>query len=163
LGFIKPPIIQNINFKENHPDLTCTRKFENKYITTKMLQVPPPEVVVKPTPPVFHADGSPVISDLEKQQTEKEPANTSKTSAFKSLGWLDRFLALWIFLAMAIGIILGNFVPNTGPALQKGTFVGVSVPIGKCIFASPAESHTNVGPSCWSFGHDVSDSLQSQI
>ncbi|PYI02301.1 putative arsenite efflux transporter [Aspergillus sclerotiicarbonarius CBS 121057] len=30
---------------------------------------------------------------------------------------------------MAIGIILGNFVPSTGPALQKGTFVGVSVPI----------------------------------
>ncbi|KAL1953385.1 hypothetical protein VTO42DRAFT_2956 [Malbranchea cinnamomea] len=30
---------------------------------------------------------------------------------------------------MAIGIILGNFVSNTGPALQKGTFVGVSIPI----------------------------------
>ena len=32
---------------------------------------------------------------------------------------------------MAVGIILGNFVPNTGPALQKGRFVGVSVPIGE--------------------------------
>jgi ACR3 family arsenite transporter len=32
---------------------------------------------------------------------------------------------------MEIGIILGNFVPNTGPVLQKGKFVGVSVPIGK--------------------------------
>ncbi|KIM95587.1 hypothetical protein OIDMADRAFT_133568 [Oidiodendron maius Zn] len=53
----------------------------------------------------------------------------SKVSAFKSLGLLDRFLAVWIFLAMAIGIILGNFVPNTGPALQKGKFVGVSIPI----------------------------------
>jgi len=31
---------------------------------------------------------------------------------------------------MAVGIILGNFVPNTGPALQKGKFVGVSMPIG---------------------------------
>jgi ACR3 family arsenite transporter len=49
---------------------------------------------------------------------------------FASLGLLDRFLAVWIFLAMAIGIILGNFVPSTGPALQKGKFVGVSVPIG---------------------------------
>jgi len=54
-----------------------------------------------------------------------------KISAFKNLGLLDRFLAVWIFLAMAIGIILGNFVPSTGPALQKGKFVGVSVPIGK--------------------------------
>lgn len=49
---------------------------------------------------------------------------------FSSLGLLDRFLAVWIFLAMAIGIILGNFVPSTGPALQRGKFVGVSVPIG---------------------------------
>lgn len=32
---------------------------------------------------------------------------------------------------MAIGIILGNFVPNTGPALQRGQFVGVSIPIGE--------------------------------
>ncbi|KAI9844948.1 MAG: hypothetical protein M1838_001954 [Thelocarpon superellum] len=30
---------------------------------------------------------------------------------------------------MALGILLGNFVPNTGPALQKGQFVGVSAPI----------------------------------
>ena len=56
-----------------------------------------------------------------------------KVSAFKSLGLLDRFLALWILLAMAIGIILGNFVPNTGPALQKGKFVGVSIPIGELL------------------------------
>ena len=32
-----------------------------------------------------------------------------------------------------IGIILGNFVPNTGPALQKGKFVGVSVLIDEYI------------------------------
>lgn len=50
-------------------------------------------------------------------------------SAFASLGLLDRFLAVWIFLAMAVGIILGNFVPSMSPALEKGKFVGVSVPI----------------------------------
>lgn len=32
---------------------------------------------------------------------------------------------------MLIGILLGNFVPSVGPALQRGKFVGVSVPIGK--------------------------------
>jgi ACR3 family arsenite transporter len=53
------------------------------------------------------------------------------TPALKKLGWIDRLLAVWIILAMAVGLILGNFVPNTGPALQKGNFVGVSVPIGK--------------------------------
>ena len=32
---------------------------------------------------------------------------------------------------MAIGIVLGNLVPSTGPELQKGQFIGVSVPIGR--------------------------------
>lgn len=68
-------------------------------------------------------------SDPEKQ--EDEQPLTENVSAFKSLGWLDRFLALWILLAIIIGILLGNFVPSTGPVLQKGKFVGVSAPIGK--------------------------------
>ncbi|KAK2058950.1 arsenical-resistance protein [Colletotrichum caudatum] len=75
------------------------------------------------------ASGS-VDQDVERQQNpETDEAQVS--SVFKSLGILDRLLALWIFLAMLIGILLGNFVPNAGPALQQGKFVGVSVPIGK--------------------------------
>lgn len=81
-----------------------------------------------------HIDGSvPEKSgDVEKQGEHGIPQNETqnKQSAFKNLGLLDRFLAVWIFLAMVIGILLGNFVSNTGPALQKGKFVGVSVPIG---------------------------------
>ena len=72
-------------------------------------------------------------TDMEKQTSSSIPTDDSKTSAFSSLGWLDRFLAVWIFLTMLIGILLGNFVPSTGPALQKGKFVGVSVPIGKSL------------------------------
>ncbi|KAL3433103.1 hypothetical protein BDV09DRAFT_186932 [Aspergillus tetrazonus] len=56
-------------------------------------------------------------------------ADDGPVSAFKQLGLLDRFLAVWIFLAMAVGIILGNFVPNTSETLQRGKFVDVSVPI----------------------------------
>ncbi|KAF4636488.1 hypothetical protein G7Y89_g1598 [Cudoniella acicularis] len=68
--------------------------------------------------------------DIELQESEDTvDRHDSTTSASKGLGLLDRFLAVWILLAMAIGIILGNFVPNTGPALQKGKFVGVSLPI----------------------------------
>lgn len=52
-----------------------------------------------------------------------------RTTVVKALGWLDKLLALWIFLAMAIGIILGNFVPGISETLTKGQFVGVSVPI----------------------------------
>lgn len=90
--------------------------------------------------PAQTGDASPIPPpsgvDVEKQlgpNAEPEEPTSKKQSAFKDLGVLDRFLALWIFLAMAIGIILGNFVPSIGPALQRGTFVGVSVPIGRWI------------------------------
>ncbi|KAL7783914.1 sodium bile acid symporter family domain-containing protein [Trichoderma afarasin] len=77
-------------------------------------------------------------TDIEAQQTDSDDARQidgdnvqqkRSFSAFASLGLLDRFLAVWIFLAMAVGIILGNFVPSMSPALEKGKFVGVSVPI----------------------------------
>jgi ACR3 family arsenite transporter len=70
-------------------------------------------------------------TDVEKQDTQPPLEEEEEGSVFKRLGWLDRFLALWILLAMIIGVLLGNFVPETGPALQKGKFVGVSVPIGQ--------------------------------
>lgn len=82
----------------------------------------------EPVPILPSGDPQLPVTDVEKQENE---GRSIKASAFKSLGLLDRFLALWIFLAMAVGIILGNFVQDTGPALQKGKFVGVSIPIGK--------------------------------
>lgn len=72
-------------------------------------------------------------------QDEEKVQADNDVSAFKALGWLDRFLAVWILLAMIIGILLGNFVPSTGPALEKGKFVGVSVPIG--MNSSPWKRH----------------------
>ena len=84
----------------------------------------------EPDPPCTKEQ--PSAHDTERNTLPTEPSNKKENvSAFKSLGWLDRFLAVWILLAMIIGIVLGNFVPSTGPALEKGKFVGVSVPIGK--------------------------------
>ena len=86
----------------------------------------------------------PSTHDTENNIPIEQPEEKGKTSAFKSLGWLDRFLAVWILLAMVIGIILGNFVPSTGPALEKGKFVGVSVPIGKRLSSVYSESRTDI-------------------
>lgn len=81
-----------------------------------------------PSAPTPAAD---TATDVEKQSSSS-PSNEEEppSSAYKALGWLDRLLALWILLAMIIGILLGNFVPSTGPTLEKGKFVGVSIPIG---------------------------------
>jgi arsenite transporter len=85
-------------------------------------------------PATYEAGGRIHSDDVEKQPPQQqdgdEAASEKKQSAFKSLGWLDRFLAVWILLSMIIGILLGNFVPNTNAALEQGKFVGVSVPIG---------------------------------
>lgn len=80
------------------------------------------------SPDDHHHDSKPGVSEKDDESRNHQ---TKHTSAFKQLGLLDRFLAIWIFLAMAIGIILGNFVPSTGPTLQRGKFVGVSIPIGE--------------------------------
>ena len=53
-----------------------------------------------------------------------------KVPPLKGLSFLDRFLVVWIFLAMAIGITLGATVPDVSSTLEKGKFVGVSLPIG---------------------------------
>lgn len=102
----------------------------------------------------------------EKRSSDPEAAacppdnEDGPVSAFQQLGILDRFLAVWIFLAMAVGIILGNFVPNTRVVLEKGKFVGVSVPIGE----SPNSLHFIPGSvpnekSRRITGYDVSHSL----
>ena len=103
--------------------------------------------------------------DVEKQSDPETAAGLEqkKQSAFKSLGILDRFLALWIYLAMLIGILLGNFVENVGPALQKGKFVGVSVPIGKLRFPTPNDGFAKTSGSNRVACYDVSNPLQSPI
>lgn len=103
-----------------------------------------------------------VAQDAEKQKVADD-ANKDNASTFKRLGLLDRFLALWIILSMALGIILGNFVPETGPALERGKFVGVSIPIGTFGLSRASFRFCLHMYSYWPSCHDVSDSLRSQI
>ncbi|WP_405797660.1 ACR3 family arsenite efflux transporter [Streptomyces sp. NBC_01506] len=51
------------------------------------------------------------------------------TAPAARLSFLDRFLAVWILLAMAAGLGLGRLVPGLGDALAKVTVTGVSLPI----------------------------------
>lgn len=69
-------------------------------------------------------------SPPDPEKNESTPTTRPKESVYAGLGWLDRLLALWILLAIVVGILLGNFVDGVEDALQRGKFVDVSVPIG---------------------------------
>ena len=108
----------------------------------------------------------PNLVDVEKHETEE--VAQPKKSVYAGLGWLDRLLVLWILLAIIVGILLGNFVDDIGPALQKGKFVDVSVPIGKhdlliSLFVPSRCSSEDPRYSYRSIGDDVPNSLQSQV
>ena len=81
----------------------------------------------------MHSHSTNLFPEDEPVSEELPPPNTASqhsTSLIKRLSFLDRFLALWIFLAMVLGILLGCFVPGTEKVLNTATFVSVSVPIG---------------------------------
>ena len=50
-------------------------------------------------------------------------------AAKKKLGFLDRYLTLWIFLAMALGVALGYFIPSIPERIQSYSSGTTNIPI----------------------------------
>ena len=52
-----------------------------------------------------------------------------RAAAVKKLSFLDRFLTLWIFLAMLVGVAIANFVPGVTRAITGLSVGTTSIPI----------------------------------
>lgn len=65
----------------------------------------------------------------------------------KRLGFLDRYLTLWIFFAMALGISIGNFFPSASEQIQNMTHGTTNIPlaIGLIIMMYPPLAKVNYG------------------
>ncbi|GAA4688316.1 ACR3 family arsenite efflux transporter [Streptomyces youssoufiensis] len=63
------------------------------------------------------------------EPTAIAPPAGQETSVVARLSTLDRFLAVWIVLAMALGLGLGRAIPGLDDALAKVEIGGVSLPI----------------------------------
>jgi len=56
-------------------------------------------------------------------------ASTDTPAVVGKLSTLDRFLPLWIGIAMVAGLLLGNWIPGLNTALNQVAIDGVSLPI----------------------------------
>lgn len=55
--------------------------------------------------------------------------NCAPAAERKKLGFLDRFLTLWIFLAMAIGIAIGYFIPSSTSFINSFSNGTTNIPL----------------------------------
>ena len=52
----------------------------------------------------------------------------------KSIGFFEKYLTLWVFACMILGVLLSQFIPELSEGLNEWKIGEVSIPIGICLF-----------------------------
>ncbi len=52
----------------------------------------------------------------------------------RKLGFFEKYLTVWVFACIGIGILLGKIFPSMGSTLDKVSVAEVSIPIAICLF-----------------------------
>ncbi|ORX40657.1 putative arsenite transporter [Kockovaella imperatae] len=68
-----------------------------------------------------------LANEPENHETAAQPRMAR--SLLLGLSWLDRFLALFVLIAMILGVIIGHYANNVQAVLTGTTLNGVSIPI----------------------------------
>jgi ACR3 family arsenite transporter len=69
---------------------------------------------------------------IDQPHSKKQPMSASNCNPViqrKKLSFLDRYLTLWIFLAMAIGVGLGYFVPSSATLINSFSTGTTNIPL----------------------------------
>ena len=66
---------------------------------------------------------------MSNQQNTPQPAPADDAGVVGRLSAVDRFLPVWIVLAMAAGLLLGRLVPGLASGLNAVSIHGTSLPI----------------------------------
>ncbi|GAA5914821.1 arsenic resistance protein [Sporobolomyces salmoneus] len=81
----------------------------------------------------------------EIMEEMEHPVQKTATPQLKRLAIVDQLLAVWIILAMAIGLIIGNF-SSAAEVLQQVKFVDVSLPLAIALIVMMVPILARVSP-----------------
>jgi ACR3 family arsenite transporter len=51
-----------------------------------------------------------------------------------SLGFFEKYLAVWVVICMVLGLLLSQYLPSLSQAINRWQIRGISIPIGICLF-----------------------------
>ncbi|MEY2858271.1 MAG: hypothetical protein RLZZ74_2583 [Cyanobacteriota bacterium] len=65
---------------------------------------------------------------------QESPVNAKTVKAGSQLSFFEKYLTLWVFLCIVVGIFLGKLFPGVAQSLDAMSVYNVSIPIAICLF-----------------------------